>query len=326
LAVAQSARHDKVNRSRSEQQVRARAMREQGYEWGEIGRALAEDYTIVGLQAMRLAHGWSQADAADAWNERWPDLEYPKTRKWISERERWPVSGREPHLHDLVKFSHLYKCRLADLLIGIDEDLRAYVLEGMARQPWESGDGRDAVALADAAMHEAHRFGTDRLASLLTMDAALGHAVAGDRLASDAAFVAAERLYEAHDPDRDPSWLVYYSPASVQSGLAVAHLCLGDPHAAETYTRNALAQRVGDQLPRFHANSSSWLARELVAQGSIDAGAAAVGDTVRLLDGIDSLRIANRLTSLAPIFKANAAVEGVPEAVEALRQLQLSRA
>ena len=66
--------------------------------------------------ALRLAHGWSQGDVADQWNERWPDD--IKTFKNISYWEKWPAStGYTPSLEVLTKLAELYSCHVTELLV-----------------------------------------------------------------------------------------------------------------------------------------------------------------------------------------------------------------
>jgi transcriptional regulator with XRE-family HTH domain len=68
--------------------------------------------------AFRLAHGWSQRQAADEWNSRWPDE--PKNLKSFSYWEVWPSStGHEPSLEVLNRLAHLYQCSVADLMIDL---------------------------------------------------------------------------------------------------------------------------------------------------------------------------------------------------------------
>lgn len=56
---------------------------------------------------MRMAHGWTQAEAARRWNDRWPDD--AKTFKNISYWETWPSStGHMPSLHVLDRLAQLY--------------------------------------------------------------------------------------------------------------------------------------------------------------------------------------------------------------------------
>ncbi|WP_198543368.1 helix-turn-helix transcriptional regulator [Pseudofrankia sp. BMG5.36] len=69
--------------------------------------------------AFRLAHGWTQEDAARRWNERWPDS--PKTGKSFSYWETWPApGGRAPSPLALARLAELYLCRPGDLLDGLD--------------------------------------------------------------------------------------------------------------------------------------------------------------------------------------------------------------
>lgn len=66
---------------------------------------------------MRLAHGWSQSDAANAWNRRWPDS--PRTFKNFSYWENWPgPTGHAPSLVVLDALARIYECSVADLVCG----------------------------------------------------------------------------------------------------------------------------------------------------------------------------------------------------------------
>lgn len=72
-------------------------------------------YRVNARVALRLAHGWSQRDAAEQWNARWPAE--PKTFKNFSYWENWPSStGYAPSLEVLARLAELYECRLADLV------------------------------------------------------------------------------------------------------------------------------------------------------------------------------------------------------------------
>ncbi len=105
---------------RGEQIELARSLREQHRTWTAIAAVLRDRYGVNGRVAMRLAHGWSQADAAAAWNARWPDA--PKTFKNISYWENWPgASGHAPSLTVLDRLAQLYECHVADLVAGWGE-------------------------------------------------------------------------------------------------------------------------------------------------------------------------------------------------------------
>jgi putative resolvase len=71
-----------------EQLALATSLRNSGRSWSEIAGALRDRYGLGARIAIRVAHGWTQADAAQQWNSRWPDD--PKTLKNISYWENWP--------------------------------------------------------------------------------------------------------------------------------------------------------------------------------------------------------------------------------------------
>lgn len=100
---------------RREQLSLAQSLRSQGRTWSEIAEVLCGQYAINARVAMRMAHGWGQADAAAQWNRRWPDD--PKTFKNFSYWENWPSrTGYMPSLVVLDKLAILYECNTADLI------------------------------------------------------------------------------------------------------------------------------------------------------------------------------------------------------------------
>jgi hypothetical protein len=77
--------------------------------------AFRERYHTTMRAALRLAHGWSQREAADRWNARWPAD--PKTFKNFSYWETWPAAtGHAPSLDVLTCLAELYECSVAELL------------------------------------------------------------------------------------------------------------------------------------------------------------------------------------------------------------------
>jgi len=102
---------------RQEQIELAGELREQGHSWTAISAALRSQYGVNARVAMRLAHGWGQADVAAEWNRRWPNE--PKTFKNISYWENWPSrTGYAPSLTVLDRLAQLYECDVTDLLAG----------------------------------------------------------------------------------------------------------------------------------------------------------------------------------------------------------------
>ncbi|HEY6424509.1 MAG TPA: hypothetical protein VIY28_14925 [Pseudonocardiaceae bacterium] len=76
---------------------------------------LRQRYRLNARVALRYAHGWSQRQAAEEWNRRWPDE--LKTFKNFSYWESWPGStGHAPSFDNLSKLAELYECAVSDLL------------------------------------------------------------------------------------------------------------------------------------------------------------------------------------------------------------------
>lgn len=65
--------------------------------------------------AFRLARGWSQREAAEHWNARWPAD--PKSSKAFSYWETWPApTGHEPSIGILNRLAELYECSTSELV------------------------------------------------------------------------------------------------------------------------------------------------------------------------------------------------------------------
>lgn len=76
--------------TRQDQARFAQALREQRKTWCEAAELFRVRYGVNARVAFRLVRGWSQRQAADQWNERWPAD--PKTFKNFSYWEVWPAS------------------------------------------------------------------------------------------------------------------------------------------------------------------------------------------------------------------------------------------
>lgn len=112
-----------VTELRSQKQERVhliRLLRAQGKSWVEIAADFRRRYRVNARVALRYAHGWSQRQAADAWNQRWPDE--LKTFKTFSYWEQRPGStGHAPSFETLTKLAELYECAVSDLLVDLPD-------------------------------------------------------------------------------------------------------------------------------------------------------------------------------------------------------------
>src|SRR6476661_6740691 len=108
-------------RSRKQQREQVVAsLRTEGKSWVAVAEALRQRYRFNARVALRYAHGWSQREAADEWNKRWPDE--LKTFKMFSYWETWPSpTGHAPTFDNLSKLAELYECAVSDLLVDLPD-------------------------------------------------------------------------------------------------------------------------------------------------------------------------------------------------------------
>lgn len=175
-----------------EQRLLAEQLRAARKTWGEVAAAFVDKYNVNIRVAYRLAHGWSQREAIERWNERWPAD--PKTAKNLSYWEQWPGdTGYAPSLDVLAKLAELYECSAADLLSDHADFRPADVAHRDRTLRLDQPDILDRVESVD--VHELSRIAatwTERVGSnlnrralLLKLSAALSLAAASPALAAD---------------------------------------------------------------------------------------------------------------------------------------------
>ncbi|MGH9205003.1 MAG: hypothetical protein ACRD1G_00330, partial [Acidimicrobiales bacterium] len=97
-----------------------RSLRAAGKSRVDVAEALRQRYRVNARIAFRYAHCWSQRQAADQWNRRWPDE--LKTFKNFSYWEQWPSStGHAPTFDNFGKLAELYECAVSDLLVDLQD-------------------------------------------------------------------------------------------------------------------------------------------------------------------------------------------------------------
>ncbi len=103
---------------RRQQACRAAELRSAGRTWVEAAEVFQTRFRLNPRVALRAVRGWSQAQAAEEWNRRWPHE--PKTFKNFSYWEIWPgKSGHSPSQDNLVRLAQIYECSVADLLTDL---------------------------------------------------------------------------------------------------------------------------------------------------------------------------------------------------------------
>lgn len=95
----------------------AAKLRAEGRTWGEIISAWSRQEGLNPLTAARLAHGLTQRQVAERWNELWPDAAAPKTAKALS---YWESGTRQPSRDTLNRLALIYHCSAGVLLGGED--------------------------------------------------------------------------------------------------------------------------------------------------------------------------------------------------------------
>ncbi len=105
---------------KQEREQLVRSLRAAGKSWVDVAETLRQRYRVNARVAFRYAHEWSQRQAADEWNQRWPDE--LKTFKMFSYWEMWPsATGHAPSFDNLSKLAELYECAVSDLLVDLPD-------------------------------------------------------------------------------------------------------------------------------------------------------------------------------------------------------------
>jgi hypothetical protein len=96
-------------------QLRA-ALRDQGCAPEQIATEMGRQFGFRARQAWRHAHGWTQDDAAAAYNHHLGHDQAPMTGKRISDYEAWPHGGKKPTINALAMLAKVYSTEILNLV------------------------------------------------------------------------------------------------------------------------------------------------------------------------------------------------------------------
>ncbi|MCA1672971.1 MAG: hypothetical protein LC799_12500, partial [Actinobacteria bacterium] len=135
---------------------------------------------------------------------------------WVAHDARRPGLGQRYHI------AALRAAHSAD-----DRPLGAHILACMADQAARHGRPADAVTLIDTAVAGIRGWETPRLLAELYIRKAYALATLEDRLACVAAVAKARTQVEQFEPDSDPLWLYWVTPAEIAAGAGDCLLQMG---------------------------------------------------------------------------------------------------
>jgi hypothetical protein len=267
---------------REEQRRLAASARAEHKAWAEVAAVFCERYGLNVRTALRLVRDWSQRDAAEEWNKRWPDE--PKTFKNFSYWEQWPANtGHAPSLEVLGRLAELYECNIADLvsdctdfrmkdvayrhgrqLAQLPELVRAESSNGEAEELIARLETMDVQELARLTSSWSERLGASetRRALLLKLSAGLSLAAASPALGDETGSDTSTTLTHHSDTDLAGIWHSrYVYPSTGRKSDFV-----GEHYLAVRQHGNRL---VGQSLPH---SSGSRLRIELGSEPPIATG------------------------------------------------------
>ncbi|MFD8965099.1 hypothetical protein ACFV0C_08855 [Streptomyces sp. NPDC059568] len=177
-----------------------------------------------------------------------------------------------------------------------DDILASRTLSNMARQAVDLNKGREAVRFARLAQTHAGEWqAPNRVAALLAIREAQGHAKVGDEIACEASIKRAWTDWELGDDERDPDWTLFLNFAELTCLEGMCRLDLGQTARAQ----KLLAKSEALQDVAHSRNRGMCLGRLSVAaigNKDIQHSVAAATESLRLIDsGMSSNRAVAQL-------------------------------
>jgi tetratricopeptide (TPR) repeat protein len=178
-----------------------------------------------------------------------------------------------------------------------DRLLQARVWSSMSNQASKLGHGREAVAIARAALDKTRGRRDGQFSALLHTRVAKGHALAGEKGACGRSLHRAEQ-----DLDREPAepqpWLAFFNAGELYATTCLCSMDLGDHPRAVDAARSSLEVVRSTPFRRNELSAHVRLGRSLAADGELEAAIAAGDNALKLLPAVRSPRIAVGLRTL----------------------------
>ncbi|WP_309054066.1 transcriptional regulator [Streptomyces sp.] len=173
-----------------------------------------------------------------------------------------------------------------------DRAFGAYVIALLVNQSLFTGEHRQAVAFAEAALRAAGPRITPALAADLTAMQAKAYARLGDAPAALACIRRAEAEAERISPEGEPAETGYVQPGLVNVQVAEALLSLGDLPAAHEHAATAVGAPSHD---RGRVHRLAMLCQVELRRGDCDAAARTAAEMTERARGMESRRLRERL-------------------------------
>jgi hypothetical protein len=178
-----------------------------------------------------------------------------------------------------------------------DRGFGGYVIALLANQAMCLGLYRQVIQYAETALRGAGTTLSPALVTDLSTLQAKAYARMGDRSGCHRSMTRAEEMAARIRRAEEPAETGYVQPGLVDVQNAEALRALGDLTAAHAYAEQAVASGThSHQRGRVHRLAT--LAVILAAQGEADHAAAIAGEMLDLAEGMESRRIADRITGV----------------------------
>ncbi|MEU2393629.1 hypothetical protein [Streptomyces sp. NPDC007369] len=198
-----------------------------------------------------------------------------------------------------------------------DVNLEILVFSSMSLQACHEGRARDGLDLARAAQERATHLGSPTLQSLIAARETRAFALMGDGTTANRRLGEAMKLLNRKGRP-SPEWAMFHGPAELEYAQGLLYSELGHHRAATRFLSAALAHRE-TTYGRNRALYRITLAKNLIAAGEVDEGAAHAVGSLEHLEQVESGRVTKRLTEVAGTLstvKAASAREAAGELAE----------